>query len=118
MTNRLVAWMGKQAVRRTFASIAEEVGCHGIHHQGRIQDYVNGLERTIRFETPKWMGIDEIHLIKPRGVITNIQNNTVVELLHDRNKETVIKYLAGLQGKETSNTWPWTCGSPTRMPSS
>jgi transposase len=46
------------------------------------------------------MGIDEIHLIKPRGVITNIQNNTVVELLPNRNKETIIKYLTGLQGKE------------------
>lgn len=29
-------------------------------------------EQHIRFETPKWMGIDEIHLIRPRGVITNI----------------------------------------------
>ncbi len=65
-----------------------------------FRDYINELEQTIRFETPKWMGIDEIHLIKPRGVITNIQNNTVVELLPNRNKETIIKYLFGLQGKE------------------
>jgi transposase len=101
MTTRLVAWMGKQAVRRTFASIAEEVGCTEFTVRAVFSDYVNELERTIRFETPKWMGIDEIHLIKPRGVITNIQNNTVVELLHNRNKETVIEYLAGLQGKET-----------------
>lgn len=101
MTTRLVAWMGKQAVRRTFASIAEEVGCTEFTVRAVFSDYVNELERTIRFETPKWMGIDEIHLIKPRGVITNIQNNTVVELLHNRNKDTVIKYLAGLQGKET-----------------
>jgi transposase len=101
MTTRLVAWMGKQAVRRTFASIAEEVGCTEFTVRAVFSDYVNELERTIRFETPNWMGIDEIHLIKPRGVITNIQNNTVVELLHDRNKETVIEYLAALQGKET-----------------
>jgi hypothetical protein len=46
------------------------------------------------------MGIDEIHLIKPHGVIANIQNNTVVELLPNRNKDTIIKYLTGLQGKE------------------
>lgn len=54
----------------------------------------------MRFDTPKWMGIDEIHLIKPRGVITNIENNTVVELLANRNKETIIKYLYQLDGKE------------------
>jgi transposase len=39
------------------------------------------------------MGIDEIHLIKPRCVITNIQNNTVVDMLVNRNKDTVAKYL-------------------------
>ena len=100
MTARLVNWMGKQAIKRTFASIAEEVGCTEYTVRAVFSDYVNELERTIRFETPKWMGIDEIHLIKPRGVITNIQNNTVVELLHNRNKETVIKYLAQLEGKE------------------
>ena len=33
-------------------------------------------------------------------MITNIQNNTVVELLPNRNKETIIKYLSGLWGKE------------------
>ena len=101
MTARLVAWMGKQAIKRTFASIADEVGCTEATVRNVFSDYVNELERTIRFETPKWMGIDEIHLIKPRGAITNIQNNTVVELLHNRNKETVIKYLSGLKGKES-----------------
>ncbi len=72
MTQRLVTWIGKQAFRRTFSSIAEEVGVT----EGTIwlvfKDYVSDVEKVIRFETPKWMGIDEIHLIKPRGVITNI----------------------------------------------
>jgi len=100
MTSRLVSWIGKQAIKRTFASIAEEVGITEGSVRNIFRDYINELEQTIRFETPKWMGIDEIHLIKPRGVITNIQNNTVVELLPNRNKETIIKYLAGLPGKE------------------
>ena len=99
MTKRLSDWIGKQAIKRTFASIAEEVGCTEFTVRAVFADYVQELEKTIRFETPKWMGIDEIHLIKPRGVITNIQNNTVVELLPNRNKETIIKYLSGLQGK-------------------
>ena len=100
MTSRLVVWMGKQAIKRTFASIAEEVGCTEFTVRAVFRDYINELERTVRFETPKWMGIDEIHLIKPRGVISNIQNNTVVELLPNRNKETVIKYLSKLDGRE------------------
>lgn len=100
MTKRLTAWMGKQAIKRTFASIAEEVGCTEFTVRSVFSDYVNELEQTIRFETPKWMGIDEIHLIKPRGVIANIQNNTIVELLPNRNKDTVVRYLHHLEGKE------------------
>lgn len=100
MTTRLTDWMGRQAIKRTFASIAEEVGCTEYTVRSVFSDYVNRLEKTIRFETPKWMGIDEIHLIKPRGVITNIANNTIVELLPNRNKDTVMRFLYNLEGKE------------------
>ena len=100
MTKRLTQWIGKQAIKRTFASIAEDVGCTEFTVRAVFNDYVNDLEKTIRFETPKWMGIDEIHLIKPRGVIANIQNNTIVELLPNRNKDTVVRFLHHLEGKE------------------
>lgn len=100
MTKRLAQWMGKQAIKRTFASIAEEVGCTEFTVRSVFNDYVNELEKTIRFETPKWMGIDEIHLIKPRSVIANIKDNTIVELLPDRNKDTVVHFLHHLEGKE------------------
>ena len=100
MTNRLVEWVGKQAVKRTFASIAEEVGIVEGTVRLIFKDYVADLSDKIRFETPKWMGIDEIHLIRPRGVIANIQNNTIVELLPNRNKETMIRYLSNLEGRQ------------------
>lgn len=100
MTKRLAQWMGKQAIKRTFASIAKEVGCTEFTARAVFSDYVNELEKTIRFETPKWMGIDEIPLIKPRGVIANIQNNTIIELLPNRNKDTVVRFLHHLEGKE------------------
>jgi transposase len=98
MTSRLVGWIGKEAIKRTFASIAEEAGIDEKSVRSVFRDYVNELEQTFRFETPKWMGIDEIHLVKPRGVIANIQNNTIVELLPNRNKETMLQYLSGLDG--------------------
>lgn len=100
MTKRLTTWMGKQAIKRTFASIAEEVGCTEFTVRAVFSDYVNELERTIRFEVPRWMGIDEIHLIKPRCVIANIADNTIVEMLHNRNKETVVRYLSHLEGRD------------------
>ncbi len=100
MTSRLVNWMGRQSIKRTFASLAEEVGCTEFTVRAVFRDYINELERTVRFETPKWMGIDEIHLIKPRGVIANIHNNTVVEVLRDRNKKTLADYLFRLDGRQ------------------
>jgi transposase len=66
-----------------------------------FKDYVAGLESKIKFEAPQWLGMDEIHLIKPRGLIANVQNNTIVDLLVNRNKETIIHYLSNLKGKET-----------------
>lgn len=100
MTNRLVSWIGHQAVKRTFTSIAEEVGVAEGTVRVIFKDYVSDLEKAVRFETPKWMGIDEIFLIKPRGVISNIENNTIVELLPSRTKEAMIAYLGKLAGKE------------------
>ena len=100
MTNRLVSWIGHQAVKRTFTSIAEEVGVTEGTVRMVFKDYVSDLEKTVRFETPQWMGIDEIFLIKPRVVISNIQNNTIVELLPNRNKESIIRYLRQLPGAE------------------
>jgi transposase len=42
------------------------------------------------------MGIDEIDLIKPRCVVVNIKHNTLVGLLSDNSKETMLDYLSGL----------------------
>ncbi|ELA01471.1 transposase TnpA, ISL3 family protein [Cupriavidus sp. HMR-1] len=100
MTKRLVDWIGRQAVKRTFLSIADEVGVVEGTVRAIFRDYVSDLEHHIRFETPRWMGIDEIHLIRPRGVITNIANNTIVELLPNRNKDTVVRYFYNLEGRD------------------
>lgn len=101
MTNRLVRWIGPQALKRTFTSVAEEIGVTEGTIRNVFRDYVNELERTVRFETPQWMGIDEIHIIgKPRAVISNIKNNTAVDLLPNRFKKTVATYLAALPGKQ------------------
>ena len=100
MTSRLVDWIGQQAVKRTFISLADEVGVVEGTVRLIFKDYVSELEQKVQFETPRWLGIDEIHLTQYRCVITNVENNTIVDLLHNRNKETVVKYLSQLQGRE------------------
>ena len=64
MTERLTRWIGSQSLKRTFASLAEETGLDEKTIRNIFRDHMNELERTVQFETPKWMGIDEIHLIR------------------------------------------------------
>ncbi len=94
MTDRLVKWIGKQALKRTFTSLADETGVVEGTIRNIFRDYINELEQTVLFETPKWLGIDEIRMInQPRCVVLNIQKNTIVDMLHNRNQDTVAKSL-------------------------
>ncbi len=100
-TKRLVRFIEHESLRRTFSSLGEDTGCDEKTIRNIFRDYVRRLERTMQFETPKWLGIDEIHLLKkPRCVLTNIGQQTVVDLLANRNKARVIKRLQALQGRE------------------
>lgn len=101
MTSRLVKWIGEQSIKRPFSHIAEEVGINEMTVKNVFRDYINELEKTVRFETPKWLGIDEIHLIRPRCVISNIQNNTLIEILHNKDKKTLTSYLNRLEGRDS-----------------
>lgn len=101
MTNRLVQWIGEQAVRRTNSSVAEEVGVT----EGTIRlvfaEYVQRKYDAMRFATPRWLGIDEIHLIKPRCVLTNVERLTAFDILENRNKQTVATRLARLDHRKS-----------------
>lgn len=97
MTARLLTWIGQQAVKRPFSHLAEEVGVAETTVRNVFRDYINELEQAVRFEVPRWMGIDEIHIIrKPRCIISNIEHNTAVEVLRDRTKRTVTNYFQRL----------------------
>jgi transposase len=53
------------------------------------------MEAKHTFDTPRWMGLDEIHLGgKPRGVVTNVEQNCLVNMLVNRNKSTVGGYIS------------------------
>lgn len=100
-TKRLVGYIEKQSLKRTFVSLADEIGLDEKTIRNIFRDYVNRLEKEFRFQTPQWLGIDEIHIIKPRCVITNIEQNTIIDILPNRNKPTVIDYLQRLPNRQT-----------------
>lgn len=102
VTKRLLAYLQKRSMTRTFISLAEEVGLHEKTIRRVFHDYVETLERSTHFATPRIMGMDELHVIhQARGIITNIEAGTAVEFLPDRKEQTIRRYLSNLEHRET-----------------
>lgn len=93
-SRRLLAYIEQESLVRTFTSIAEDVGLTEGAIRAIFRGHIAGLEERVVFETPTWLGIDEVHLLKkPRCVLTNVQDKTMVDILKTRNLETVTKRL-------------------------
>lgn len=101
MTKRLVAYIERQATKRTFMDVAAEVGVSGNTISNVFNAYVDKLDATVFFETPQVLGIDETHLLRhPRCVLTNVEKRTILDVLEDRNKSTVNQRLFWMPNKE------------------
>jgi len=94
MTRRLVDQVEKIALRRTFADVARETGVDEKTVRRVTAAYIKRLEAAHKFQTPRWLGLDEIFIIKKaRGVVANVKDRCMVDLLPDRNKITVGTYI-------------------------
>ena len=101
MTERLMRWVSQQSVKRTFASIADDTGVDEKTIRNIFKDYVASLDASTPFVTPRWLGLDEIHILKkPRAVITNVEHRTVVDILENRNKATIVAYLHAIPDRK------------------
>ena len=98
LTNRLITWIQETSLKKTFTSVAEEIGVDEKTVRNIFNDYVVELEAETEFRTPKWLGLDEVHLLKKyRFVVTDVENRSVIDILRKRNKSVVIDYLSKLQ---------------------
>ena len=101
MTKRLVEYIEKQSLKRTFTSLSEEIGLDEKTIRNVFKDYAKELEKHLHFATPVWLGIDEAHLLHNfRCVISNVKDKTILEMLKERSKPTVISYLSRLPDKD------------------
>src|SRR5205823_13032370 len=63
--------------------------------------HTQALDEARPLITPAWLGIDEIHFGgRPRCVLTNVQQRTILDLLRDRNRSSVVAFLQGLADKD------------------
>ncbi len=102
MTNRLIKYIQEQSLRRTFTSMAEEIGVDEKTVRNVFSGHVADLEQRFKFETPRILGIDEVHLLKSiRCVLTNIEEATIFDMLETRSKNVVYQYLMNMPDRKT-----------------
>ncbi|MBX9865566.1 MAG: ISL3 family transposase [Burkholderiales bacterium] len=101
MTKRLVDYIVNKSYKTPFTEIALEVGIDEKTVRNVFSNNVDQKLKQLKIETPEVLGIDEVHLIgKPRGVITNIEQGTIVDMLKTRNKSVLMTYFSSLKNKE------------------
>ena len=97
MTERLINYIHHEALRRTFTSIADDVGLDEWTIRLLFRESTAHLKDKAIDEPVTILGIDEVYLLhKPRCVLTDIERRSIVGLLRNRDKETVKNYLQRL----------------------
>jgi transposase len=100
-TTRLIHHIRAHCFRETFASLARQVDMDEKTIRHVFDDYVAELEATIRYETPRILGIDELKIIGAyRAIITNVERNTVFDMRESRAKADLLPYFKNLRDKE------------------
>ena len=102
MTKRLTEHIGREALQRTFISIAGECGMDEKTVRNVFKDYAAQLDANHQVVTPAWLGIDELTLLRrPRCIMTNLREATVVSLLASRTQHVVVSHLARLPQRDS-----------------
>jgi len=100
-TRRLIDYVRANCFRETFAVVARRVAMDEKTVRQIFGDYVEELESTIRFVTPRFLGIDELKIIGDyRAMITNIEHQTLFDMRETRKKADLLTYFKTLRDKE------------------
>jgi transposase len=101
MTRRLLDYIQRRSLERTFTEVASDVGVNEKTVRNIFKEYVTGLNAKYWPLTPSYLGIDEVFLVrKPRCVFTSLDNNTIMDLLPNRDKASVLAWLKQRQLRE------------------
>lgn len=101
MTERLADYIRRQAMDRTYTSLAVELGVDEKTIRNVFNTYAEELREQFTTETPVYLGIDEIHVIgQARAIFTNVLERTIVDLLEKRDQKTIINYLSRMPDRD------------------
>jgi transposase len=101
MTLRLMDYIERNSMDRTFSALAGELGLSEFTVRSIFRLFAKRELAKLEPVTPEWMGLDELYILsKFRGVVTNVKDRTLVDMLPNRSKIAVIRYLAGIDDRE------------------
>ena len=106
-TKRLVDAVRERCLGMTFHALADQTGLAVNTIKNIAHDLIEDLERTVHYETPVIMGIDEVNLAGDyRCVITNLATNNVFQMLEFRTQEHLKPFFKNLPDREKVE---WVC---------
>ncbi len=104
LTTRFREYIGEQSKRRSFIELERELDISNVTIREIFFEEMEKLQSGLELETPTIIGIDEIHVQREGkhrkqawGLICNGEEHTVMDLLPDRNKQTIINYFENLK---------------------
>lgn len=101
MTTRLREYIAEQAERRSFIELQNELDISDSTIKNIFKEHIKDLPNYQRLETPRILGIDELHIQgKHRGIFCNGEQMTLMDITIDREKPTVIEWLSNLKNPE------------------
>lgn len=96
VTTRLVEYIRKEVLTRTFVDIAREVGVDERTVHNILHDYLDELVPAAN-RTPSWLGVAQVRLVsRPRTLLFDPQALTVLDLLPDASHGTLLERLLDL----------------------
>ena len=97
---RFIKYIEQESMKKTFALLARQAGVDEKTIKHIFEDYVERLGKTVRFETPEFLGINELKIIgEHRCMITNVGELSIYDLLPNRRKADLTTYFKTLPDK-------------------
>ncbi len=123
ITLRLREKIKELSLKEPFAKIADDFSLSPTTVKRIFNEFVEQNNKSMIFQTPTILGIDEVHLNKQmRAVFTDIENLKILDILADRNKKTVTNFLENVPKKQkikvvVSDMWqPYKDAAKTALP--
>lgn len=106
-TKRLVDAIRERCLGTTFHDMADQTGLAVNSIKNIAMDMIADLDRTVHYETPVILGIDEVNLAGGmRCVLTNLATNNVFNMLPYRTQEHLKPFFKTLPDRERVE---WVC---------